>query len=233
MSSLFASLPWYDFPDTEEELDRIWSHVRARLSSVSGRSVSERLERDKDMDTQWCSPSLVLNQCCGPDLFSGPGKNLRVAGRPVLRGLDCEPGSYYSYVVVSGDLENTVRMVINSTTSWSGHYSLRRWLSDQRIEVSDVVECGSHAASLKHLQAGLADVAAIDAFSARFLDMSDVRRIAKTVEAPTPPFVCHEGQPIGLDLLTDSLRRAIDIENGLFEALLPACREDYSIFRAN
>lgn len=225
---LFGSLPWYDLPATAPVLDRLWSTIRQELTSKTRFKVATTLERNQSLELQWSSPGLLLSQCCGPDLYTRHGQSLRVIGRPILPGLDCEPGDYYSYIVAAkgSSISGSPRIAVNGETSWSGHLSLRQWLREQQLVDSDVQLTGSHEESLNFIRSGIADVAAIDAFSFQFLDTSGVSIIGRSKTAPSPPFVCHKDVPVNLELLQEVLGTAIHGQSGEMFAGTITCESD-------
>ena len=115
----------------------------------------------------------------------------------------------------------SVRIVINTETSWSGHHALVHWLSEQAIEVDECFVSGSHEASLDCLRQGAADLAAIDACSFQFLNQRDVAILDRTPPAPAPHFVQHELAPVDACLVGDILGRVISRQDeGVFAGFI-------------
>ena len=138
---LRASLPWYDLPLSQTLLDHFWQRLCAHLVAlgavdqpgVSG--LAPQLQRDTDPALQWRQPSLLLSQCCGPDLFTSQASELRPVARPVFGTLDCCDGSYFSHIVRAqraGDSQQggQPRLVVNAPSSRSGCGALFEWLQD-------------------------------------------------------------------------------------------------------
>lgn len=136
-NTLIASLPWYDLESTQASLDQLWSDIHTMLTHEVDLPLPDQLERSMAVTEQWRSPGLILSQCCGPDLLTEFGQDLQVIGRPVFN-LDCPEGAYFSHVVSrpGARIGDSVRVVLNGETSWSGHHALRRWLLAEGIEVS-------------------------------------------------------------------------------------------------
>ncbi len=187
------------------------------------------LDRRNSHVSQWQSDKLLLGQCCGPDLFTAPCANLRVIGRPVLRGLDCAPGEYYSHIVTTGELlPGSVRIVANAASSRSGYFALLEWLCENGRQVSDISISGSHNASLQMLRTGQADVAAIDACSFDFLDQSSVTIVDRSRPSLTPPFVQHSAVPLEVDVLAKALVAGIKaVPHGHFAGFISSTKADY------
>lgn len=175
-----AAFPWYDLPSVRWANDVLW-----KATGLGG-----ALDRDTPPDAQWRSEDLVVSQACGLDLF------LRDAPiEPVLApvfDLDCEEGSYYSYLVGA----RSGVAAVNSTTSRSGLSALLTL-----CQPSSLLVTGSHIASLAAVRDGAADLACIDAVTWHILERDTPSRVAgvpvleRTGSAPAPPFVVRKGGP--------------------------------------
>lgn len=196
-----AALPWYDLPPTRGALDGIWRGMRRVLEAAR----VEGLPRELARGDHWRSPDLLVSQCCGLDLHAPRMEHLEPFAVPVFGGLECDPGSYFSVIV--GTPREGARLAVNALHSRSGHSALRAWLMEQGIRASSVTFTGSHAASLDCVRAGGADLAAIDAFTWRFLRRAGVRVLGRSSHAPAPPFVHRRG--VDPELLFESLERGI------------------------
>ena len=227
-----ASLPWYDLPATAAHLDSLWRQLRHPLEELSGLRLPDSLQRDIDVTVQWQSPGLVLSQCCGPDLL-GRARELVVIGQPVLAGLDCSPGEYFSHVIARPgyELPRESRIAVNSTSSWSGHHALLKWMQAAGLSPAETVTSGAHARSIELVSSGAADLAAIDAFSWKFLEHGGLTVIDDTHTAPAPPLVCHPRSPLPPDVVGEVLRRVLaEYPHPMFKAMLPASRQLYEEF---
>ncbi len=216
--SLIASLPWYDLPVRQPQLDAFWSVLRNELHRLSAPLLPDRLplpetlNRHTPLVEQWAHPALLLSQCCGPDLFTPQAQELVPIARPVFADLDGTPGQYFSHIVTARGREHggSGRFVINSASSRSGGAALFEWAAASGIDCDQVLISGAHASSLDYLRHGWADLAAIDAHSWPLLDTRGITIIGRSTEAPTPPFVMHRRNPIGAALIRTALDYAIE-----------------------
>lgn len=204
MTRLIASLGMYDHPRQYDANDAIWVAL-ARALHRRGVDAPLALDRSRSVDQVWRDPNLLFGQACGYPLVSEPDLALRVIGVPVYDVPDCEPGQHLSYIVTRRDdsapaLRNYLgrRAAINSPRSNTGFNLFRSAVADLaegRPFFGEVIETGSHRASISALIWGDADVAAIDAVTFAALRrfepevMVGLRILAKTPASPAPPFV--------------------------------------------
>ncbi len=216
--SLIASLPWYDLPVRQPQLDAFWSVLRNELHRLSAPLLPDRLplpetlNRHTPLVEQWAHPALLLSQCCGPDLFTPQAQELVPIARPVFADLDGTPGQYFSHIVTARGREHggSGRFVINSASSRSGGAALFEWAAASGIDCDQVLISGAHARSLDYLRHGWADLAAIDAHSWPLLDTRGITIIGRSTEAPTPPFVMHRHCPVSPATMLDALEYAVN-----------------------
>lgn len=204
MTRFIASLGMYDHPRQYDANDAIWAAL-ARALRARGIDAPERLDRSRGVDQIWRDPNLLFGQACGYPLVSEPDLALRVIGVPVYDAPDCEPGQHLSYIVTRRDdsapaLSSYLgrRAAINSRRSNTGFNLFRAAIAElgrgQRF-FGDVIETGSHRASVSALIWGDADMAAIDAVTYAALRRNEpevmvgLRILAKTPSSPAPPFV--------------------------------------------
>jgi hypothetical protein len=184
-----VSLPWYDLPSNHEAIDKFWSILRKELLSLDIDRLPKSLIQSEFTIEQWESADLLISQCCGLDLFGPAAYNLVSLCRPVFSNLDCEDGNYFSHIVSRKKLPDLPRIAVNSLTSHSGYSALLEWMSKQGIPSGEIIISGSHQRSIKLIQKGSADLAAIDAHSWLFLNHDGIMVLDKSAEAPSPPFV--------------------------------------------
>lgn len=240
MGALIASLPWYELPRTSACWDRIWAEARGVLERGGVEELPVALDRGTPLAEQWRDPRLVLSQCCGSDLFLPGGAYLKPVGRPVFADLDCEPGDYFSHIVAPvsryrASRYRASRLAVNGLGVRSGYFALIEWLAERGHDPEDVVVTGSHAASLDALRAGLADIAAIDAFSWKLLDTRGVVVLGRSAPAPAPPFVMHRDSSVGPAKVFEALRVAIERRGAAvaLEGIMPARMARYRcVFQA-
>jgi len=204
MTRLIASLGMYDHPRQYDANDAIWDAI-SRILRAKGIDAPLKLDRSRPIDEVWRDSNLLFGHACGYPLVSEADLALRVIGVPVYDVPDCELGQHLSYIVTRRDdsapaLRNYLgrRAAINSRRSNTGFNLFRATiaeLADGRPFFGEVIETGSHRASVHALIWGDADVAAIDAVTFTALrryepeTMVALRIIAKTPSSPAPPFV--------------------------------------------
>jgi ABC-type phosphate/phosphonate transport system substrate-binding protein len=202
-----ASLPMYDLPEARPALDALWAGI-ARELRRAGLEAPARLTHDEPGSALWAAPDLLFSQCCGADLTGAPGATLQPVATPRYRAPGCAGARYASLLVVPDaaaitvveDLRGRIAAV-NHPRSHSGANALRALiapLSRAGRFFAEVVESGSHAASLALVQERRADVAAIDCVSHALLArhrpaaLAGTRVFCRTAGAPAPPFVTRK-----------------------------------------
>jgi ABC-type phosphate/phosphonate transport system substrate-binding protein len=193
-----AALPMYDWPEVAAATDRLWATLREALRA-EGLAAPERLTRGLDLMAGCTHPALVLGQACGLPLVR------ELAGRVTLVGAadhgvpGCPPGWYRSAVVVRADDPRLdlaafrgARLAVNGYDSQSGWGSILHdvaALAPPGRFFGEVRVTGAHAASVKGVAAGAADIAAIDFVSwrlaRRYRPESDRLRVLMLTD-PTP-----------------------------------------------
>ena len=200
-----ASLGMHDGPLLHEANDVLWEQIAARLAEGGVRDVPPKLDRQRSLDAIWSDPGLLLAQCCGYPLVTRYRGRLRYVATPRYAAPGCVGASYRSRIVVRTDDPATRlaelrmrRAAVNERHSNSGMNLFRAAiapLADGAPFFADVLETGSHEASLRAVAGGDADVAAIDAVSFVHLARGEpelatrVRTIAWTDRSPGLPFV--------------------------------------------
>jgi len=200
-----ASLPMYDLPEVRPALDALWAALARELRRAGVTDVPERLTHDVPGSALWPAPDLLLSQCCGADLMGAQAGRLQPVATPRYRAEGCAGGRYTSLLVVADRVDVTVLedlrgkvAAINHPHSHSGANALRALvapLSRGGRFFAEVVESGSHLASLALVQRRAADVAAIDCVTYGLLArhrpaaLSGTRPLCRTAGAPAPPFV--------------------------------------------
>jgi len=177
-------------------------------------------------------PSLILGQCCGPDLFEDYAVKTVPFAAPVISAYEVTPGHYFSHIVTSksAKLKNP-RVVINNRTSHSGYTAAKLWLDARNIKHYSMYESGSHYNSVRELQAGRADLAAIDALSWRFLDTHDLQIVDNSEPALAPPFIAGLESTIPSDLIRPILDKALRHYGKALgiTGLIPVTKDDYRV----
>jgi|TARA_B110000211_G_C14028377_1_gene530914 ABC-type phosphate/phosphonate transport system substrate-binding protein len=231
VSLKIVSFPWYDLPASRVDLDGFWQLLRADLKAAGIEQLSQSLDRSTAYVDQWCSPELLLSQCCGLDLFTREGANLLPFCRPVFTDVPCTPGNYFSYVISQTTRARPFtkpRIAINSPTSHSGSTVLWEWL--QGVMPQQIIVSGSHQASINLVRNDVVDLAAIDAHSWQLLDHTGVNIIGKTSEAPTPPFITVKNHHAHVKDLLTAMHNTIAATGSLLQisTLLPCDVNTYA-----
>lgn len=211
MLNLTASLSWYDHPASRPGIDAFWLALRDSLRR-DGVAAPDALDRDTPIIEQWRNPNLLIAQCCGPDLDTPNGHGLIPFARPVFADLDCEPGSYFSFVV--GNLNRGARLAVNSYSSWSGHGALSQWMQMHQVTASEMILSGSHERSVALVREGQADIAAIDAHTWSLIDTDSVNILDRTGAVPAPPYVTRQQEDADRAALLHGVRVATSQRGG-------------------
>ena len=140
-----ASFPWYDLRSVRWANDRIWACMYPDAPP---------LDRHTPYEEQWRSPSLVISQACGLDLYLNSAP-IEPVFAPVFDLPNCPDGEYFSYLI--GNPGNGVGAV-NAMTSRSGCAVVLA-----HAKPSCILLTGSHRASIEAVRNGQADFASIDA----------------------------------------------------------------------
>lgn len=201
---MFAALPMYDRPETAAAHDALWSLIRDGLHA-RGIPAPESLDRATPHMDGWGRPDLVLSMICNLPWRA------RFRDRVVLiaaadYGLpDIAPGFYHSVLIVRADdpardlaATRGYRLALNEPLSNSGWDMPQAALRAAGVTPRPHLRTGAHAASLRAVAEGRADIAGIDAVSFRHLLRWDaaarsVRVLALTPATPGMTFVTARG----------------------------------------
>lgn len=229
--SRLVSLAMYDPGDGA--VDRLWAALRPELAAEID-DVPAELAHAEDLESAWLSEDLLLAQTCGYPLRHRLDGRVRYVGTPVYEVEGVEGPLYRSALVVrTGDPAQELaelrgrRAAFNSTTSQSGYNAFRHAVSPLAVDgrfFGTTLETGSHAASLRAVLEGRADVAAIDPVSLA-LAPEATRRELRTIgwTAPTPGLPVISALGVSDDLIA-SLR------SGLTHFIRPATETVRSAF---
>ena len=230
----YAALPWYLFAQTRAALDAVWGAVATELHACGFNHCPDHLDHGIPHEELLTIPTLVLGQCCGPDLFLEQAKHIKPVAAPVIAAYNVSKGHYFSYIVRGreGRLDKP-NVVVNSLTSHSGKTALELWLRKSGVEDYSLYLSGSHARSVLDLQSGRADVAAIDALSWQFLDTTGLEILDQSEPVWAPPFITGRDSHVPDDLLVAALNSALERfgEPVGITGALPVTRGAYSKLR--
>jgi ABC-type phosphate/phosphonate transport system substrate-binding protein len=237
----------YDFPQLTGATDALWSAIAARLTE-RGVAAPTALTRGVPLDDLWADPALLLAQTCGYPLVTTLAGRVALVATPCYRADGCDGAWYRSAIVVrASDSASSLadlrgrRCAVNSVTSNSGMNVLRAAvapLAQGGKFFGTIVMTGGHAASLRAVAAGDADVAAIDCVTwahLRQLCPQDTARLrvldwsaatpglplitSRLTDAPTRTSLLGALDDVARDPALAPARSALRLEG--FEALTP------------
>lgn len=221
-----ASLPMYNPAEAPGASAALWSGLARHFRRAGVTDVPDRLLENPAIPDHWFSPQLLFSQTCGYPLTHALKGRVQIVATPCYDAEGCDGSSYCSFVIVPSDSPATSpadlrgrRVAFNTPDSQSGMNTLRALfapLSDGKTFFGEVIETGSHAASLAAVAAGKADVAAVDCVSFELFrrhgrgDTKTVRVLCRTDNAPNLPFItAGNASPELIMRLRDGLRAAM------------------------
>jgi ABC-type phosphate/phosphonate transport system substrate-binding protein len=153
----------------------LWLRLREHLGDEGFDDLPEELEIPADYEAHWLAPDLLLAQTCGYPLSHALAGRVRYLGTPIYDVPGTDGANYRSAIVVRSDdpaedlrdLRGR-RAAYNSVTSQSGYNAFRDLVAtfaDGKPFFSNVVQSGSHAASLELIITDKADISTIDPVS--------------------------------------------------------------------
>jgi ABC-type phosphate/phosphonate transport system substrate-binding protein len=203
-----AALPMYDLPEIVAATDALWAALARRLREAGVTGVPDRLQRGRDARAVWGAPDLLFSQTCGFPLLHEFDGRLAVIATPVYAVPGCEGATYRSRIVVREDDRRArfgdfagAAAAINAEDSHSG-FNILRWRAAREGRspfFGRLERTGGHVASLGAVQAGRADLAAIDCVTFALLErhrprvLEGIRVLEDTPAAPALPFVTAAG----------------------------------------
>ncbi len=212
----------YDFEELRPATDALWAAIAGRLTRL-GVEAPASLTRGPSPDALWTDSGLLLAQTCGYPLATALRGRVTVVATPCYRALGCQGASYRSAIVVrAAEPARTLaalrgrRCAVNDAASNSGMNLLRQAvaaLPGRAPFFGEIVWTGAHAASIRAVAEGRADVAAIDCVTWAQLQRlrpnltAGLRVLAWTAASPGLPLITGAGT----DAPTlAALRQAID-----------------------
>jgi ABC-type phosphate/phosphonate transport system substrate-binding protein len=200
-----ASLPMYDLPGMRAANAALWSALVTELRRHGLTDIPANLSLDDGPAPGRNVADILFTQTCGYPLQTIHRDQLRLLGTPSYDAPGCGAMTHRSFIIVrEGDPAQAPddlrgrHFALNARHSNSGMNLPRHLFAplarDGRF-FRDVVETGSHAASLAAVQQGAADTAAIDCVSWAFAGdhrpdlAAGLRILAQTVSSPALPFV--------------------------------------------
>jgi ABC-type phosphate/phosphonate transport system substrate-binding protein len=235
-----AGLPMYDLAELRPATEAWWQGLARAFRREGLEDVPAVLTQEPPAERLWQAPDLLFGQTCGYPLMHGLAATLRLVATPSYAAAGCSGPRYRSLIMVRADdaadglpaLRGRAA-VINAPNSHSGCNALRALVAPLAVGgrfFGRVSVSGSHLGSLRALQAGAADVAAIDCVLLALLAqhrpsaLAGLRTLLCSPSAPGLPYVTSARRP------SDTIQR---LRAGLFQALadpaLAACRADLLI----
>jgi ABC-type phosphate/phosphonate transport system substrate-binding protein len=237
---MIAALPMYDFAPVRDATDAWWQGLAKAFRHQGIAEVPEQLTRDH-AERAWRRPDLLIAQVCGYPLVRFRGAKPKLIATPCYQAPGCEGPDYCSLIIVHEqetansleDLRGRV-LAVNGRDSHSGYHALQAMVAPLatpggRFFGSQIIT-GSHAGSLEAIEAGEADVAAIDTVTytliRRYLPdaLDSFRILGRSPRAPGPPYVTVAS---AADELVERMRDAL--VDALSDPDLATCRDDLLI----
>jgi ABC-type phosphate/phosphonate transport system substrate-binding protein len=227
----------YDLPEVRAATDDWWQGLACAFAKEGLEDVPQELTRGDAEDATWQDPALLFSQTCGYPLVNILAGHVQVLATPCYSCVGCDGRPLYrSFIVVREN--DSVRYLsdllgrkaaFNNRHSHSGYNALRHVLAPLARGIAfleEVIESGTHRASLAFVKEGRADFCAVDCVTFAILErfapaeVEGLRVLAKSQHAPALPFITAAGRE------SDQVAR---LRSGLFNALadpsLSATRE--------
>lgn len=162
----------YDLPVLRRATDSWWTGLTWHFRRLGVPDVPEHLSRPGEGFEFWLAPDLLLSQTCGYPLVTVLAERATLLGTPCYGFDGCDGPNYCSFIIVRADCPadsiSALRdhcCAVNLAESWSGHHALRlaaQTLIDDGKPNFEIVQSGSHIASIEAVRSGTADFAAVD-----------------------------------------------------------------------
>ena len=184
----------YDRPENRAAHVALWSLIRDGLRS-RGISAPDALDHRADPMHGWERPDLVLGQICNLPWRARFRDRVTILGASDYGLPGAGPGEYYSVVIArTDDPAPGPRFALNDPLSNSGWDLGQEWAARNGITIRPVLVTDSHAASLRAVVDGQADLASIDAVTFCSLQRWDqatrhVRVVGRTATSPGMSFI--------------------------------------------
>lgn len=183
---MIASLPMYWRDETADLWQQFWRQVQLQADLPD---LTPPNELPTNWVDHWLDPNLTLSMTCSLPFRTSLRDKVTYVGT-LSFGLPDKPGYYYSCQISSLNDTGQRRLAINGADSQSG------WAvaTLDASPYSQIIETGSHAASLAAVASGQADLAFIDAVTWRLLERYDplaaqVRVSGRSQATPGLPLV--------------------------------------------
>ena len=199
-----AALPMYN---VSPRLGRAYEALLATLAEEAGQAIA--LELPSDLPAFWRRPNLLLSQTCGYPYMTRLRGDVTLVATPCYDFAGCSGSDYSSVIVVREGAEVDVLAdaiglvaVVNDLSSNSGMNVLRHAVAPLARGgrfFGKVIQSGSHAASVRMVGQGTADIAAVDCVTWGYLAREDpgalrgLRVLRYSVVSPGLPLIAGAG----------------------------------------
>ena len=199
-----AALPMYN---VSERLGQAYEALLVTLAEEAGQAVS--LESPSDLPAFWRRRDLLLSQTCGYPYMTQLRGVVTLVATPCYDFAGCSGSDYSSVIVVREGAEVDVLAdavglvaVVNDLNSNSGMNVLRHAVAPLARGgrfFGRVIQSGSHAASVRMVRQGAADVTAVDCVAWGYLAREDsgavrgLKVLRYSVASPGLPLIAGGG----------------------------------------
>lgn len=226
-----AALPMYN---VSARLGRAYEALLAALAEETGQVAT--LEAPSDLPLFWRRRDLLLSQTCGYPYMTRLRGEVTLVATPCYDFAGCSDSDYSSVIVVRDGagvdvLADAMGLVaaVNDLHSNSGMNVLRHAVAPLARGgrfFGEVVLSGSHAASVRMVREGAADIAAVDCVTWGYLALEDpeavkgLKVLGYSVSSPGLPLIAGVGVDEELVLrLRGALLRPTSRLRGLMDVL--------------
>ena len=245
-----VAFPMYGI--SRDDVEALWRALRPLLVEEGLPADGVALQWPADLLAHWREPGLLLSQTCGYPLMTAL-PDVQPVGCFHYAAPGCEGIGYRSFLVTrkgepGASLEDfrQRRAVCNSADSQSGHHALMAMVAPLAAAghfFSEVSFSGSHEQSLRILQQGAADIAAIDCVTYALLQrhrpqtLHGLNVVGRTPLYPGLPLITQpHASPGILNALRAALQRLVsepehhDVCRALLiEGFSPVSRRHYEV----
>lgn len=197
---MIAALQMYDWPEVREATDLWWKGIAGHLG------LDLPLSRPDGFTAPWSRDDLLFGQTCGYPFTHALKGQVRLVGTPHYAADGCDGPTYCSIVLARqrqplAAFRGSVAAV-NTPDSMSGMLALKLVfapLAEGGRFFARAVQTGGHLASLAAVQAGKADVCAIDCVCVemarryRPAALEGLVEIARSPAVPGLPWITRAG----------------------------------------
>jgi len=173
-----AALPMYN---VSARLGQAYEALLFAVAQEAGEAIC--LESPSDLPSFWRRRDLLLSQTCGYPYMTQLRGHVTLVATPCYNFAGCSGSDYSSVIVVREDADvggladaRGLVVAVNDLNSNSGMNVLRHAVAplarDGRF-FGKVIQSGSHAASVRMVRQGAADIAAVDCVTWGYLAQED------------------------------------------------------------